>query len=74
MTLLEAPLLEKPLANLMTVTAQSLLFDEESTEIHRRGLLQMVATRGGLNNLGFEGFLAELSQKYIIASLYIFIV
>ncbi|KAL3451485.1 hypothetical protein BJX65DRAFT_304069 [Aspergillus insuetus] len=41
----------------------SLLFDDESTEIHRRGLLQMVATRGGLDNLGFEGFLAELIQN-----------
>ncbi|KAL3485884.1 hypothetical protein BJX62DRAFT_242538 [Aspergillus germanicus] len=41
----------------------SLQFDEESTEIHRRGLLQMVATRGGLDNLGFEGFLAELIQN-----------
>ncbi|KAL6228900.1 hypothetical protein BDW75DRAFT_235585 [Aspergillus navahoensis] len=41
----------------------SIRFDEASTEIHRRGLLQMVATRGGLGNLGFEGFLSELIQN-----------
>ncbi|KAL6235887.1 hypothetical protein BDW75DRAFT_127291 [Aspergillus navahoensis] len=40
----------------------SLQLDRESTEVHRQGLLQIVATRGGLDKLGFDGFLAHLTQ------------
>ncbi|KAL5044720.1 hypothetical protein BDW71DRAFT_215555 [Aspergillus fruticulosus] len=40
----------------------SLQIDRESTEVHRQGLLRIVATRGGLDKLGFNGFLAQLTQ------------
>ncbi|KAL4993333.1 hypothetical protein BDV10DRAFT_199700 [Aspergillus recurvatus] len=40
----------------------SLQTDQESVEVHRRGLIQIVAARGGLDKLGFEGFLALLIQ------------
>ncbi|KAL2813020.1 hypothetical protein BJX63DRAFT_395427 [Aspergillus granulosus] len=43
----------------------SLQFDRESTEIHQQGLLKMIATRGGLDKLGFGGFLAEITQNAI---------
>jgi hypothetical protein len=32
----------------------------EAANIHRRGLRQMVKLRGGLSELGFNGFLAHL--------------
>ncbi|KAI9368143.1 hypothetical protein BJX61DRAFT_239932 [Aspergillus egyptiacus] len=40
----------------------SLQMNRESAEVHRQGLLQIVALRGGLDKLGFDGFLAQVIQ------------
>ncbi|KAL4735578.1 hypothetical protein BDV11DRAFT_195663 [Aspergillus similis] len=40
----------------------SLQFDRDTVEVHRQGLLQLIAARGGLDKLGFDGFLAHLIQ------------
>jgi hypothetical protein len=47
-------------AVLLLVITGSLQKDSQAAEVHRLGLLQMVATRGGFDKLGFNGFLAEL--------------
>jgi hypothetical protein len=47
---------------LLLVITGSLQKDNGATEAHRRGLLHMVAMKGGLEKLGFDGFLARMIQ------------
>ncbi|KAL4973592.1 hypothetical protein BDW66DRAFT_141744 [Aspergillus desertorum] len=49
-------------AVLLLAIHSSLQSDQNSVEMHRQGLLQIVASRGGLDKLGFDGFLAQLIQ------------
>ncbi|KAL4776582.1 hypothetical protein BDW60DRAFT_213950 [Aspergillus nidulans var. acristatus] len=47
---------------LLLAIHSSLQFDRDSVEVHRQGLIQLIAARGGLDKLGFDGFLAHLIQ------------
>jgi hypothetical protein len=47
---------------LLLVITGSLQKDNGATEAHRRGLLRIVSVRGGLEKLGFDGFLARMIQ------------
>ncbi|KAL4746059.1 hypothetical protein BDW72DRAFT_210790 [Aspergillus terricola var. indicus] len=47
---------------LLLAIHSSLQFDRDTVDVHRQGLLQLIAARGGLDKLGFDGFLAQLIQ------------
>ncbi|KAJ0419797.1 hypothetical protein BJY00DRAFT_285542 [Aspergillus carlsbadensis] len=57
---------------LLLVVTGSLQKDNGATEAHRRGLLNMVAVRGGLEKLGFEGFLARMIQMNMVLPAVVF--
>ncbi|KAL4874383.1 hypothetical protein BJY04DRAFT_17498 [Aspergillus karnatakaensis] len=57
---------------LQLVITGSLQKDNEATEAHRRGLLHMVAMKGGLKKLGFDGFLARMIQMNMVLPAVVF--
>ncbi|KAL3451494.1 hypothetical protein BJX65DRAFT_267985 [Aspergillus insuetus] len=57
---------------LLLVITGSLQKDNEATEAHRRGLLHMVAMKGGLEKLGFDGFLARMIQMNMVLPAVVF--
>ncbi|KAL2824202.1 hypothetical protein BJY01DRAFT_167119 [Aspergillus pseudoustus] len=59
-------------AVLLLVITGSLQKDTTATEVHRLGLLRMVAMRGGLEKLGFEGFLARMIEMNMVLPAVVF--
>ncbi|KAL2783043.1 hypothetical protein BJX66DRAFT_345292 [Aspergillus keveii] len=57
---------------LLLVITGSLQKDNGATEAHRRGLLHMVSVRGGLEKLGFDGFLARMIQMNMVLPAVVF--
>ncbi|KAL6233055.1 hypothetical protein BDW75DRAFT_7322 [Aspergillus navahoensis] len=59
-------------AVLLLVITGSLQKDDGATEVHRSGLLRMVAVRGGLEKLGFDGLLARMIQMNMVLPAVVF--
>ncbi|KAL2837601.1 hypothetical protein BJX68DRAFT_249637 [Aspergillus pseudodeflectus] len=57
---------------LLLVITGSLQKDNGATEAHRHGLLHMVSMRGGLEKLGFDGFLARMIQMNMVLPAVVF--
>ncbi|KZN87652.1 hypothetical protein EN45_062130 [Penicillium chrysogenum] len=47
---------------LLLAMHSSLQFDQNLAQVHCRGLMQLIAARGGLDKLGYDGFLAQIIQ------------
>ncbi|KAL3457333.1 hypothetical protein BJX64DRAFT_269043 [Aspergillus heterothallicus] len=59
-------------AVLLLVISGSLEKDHTAAEVHQKGLLRMVAMRGGFDKLGFDGFLAQMIQMNMVLPAIIF--
>ncbi|KAL2813014.1 hypothetical protein BJX63DRAFT_395420 [Aspergillus granulosus] len=59
-------------AVLLLVITGSLQNDDQATEVHRLGLTQMVAMRGGLKALGFDGVLSRMVQMNMVLPAVVF--
>ncbi|PYI24423.1 hypothetical protein BO99DRAFT_455341 [Aspergillus violaceofuscus CBS 115571] len=57
---------------LLLVISGSIEKDPDATEAHRQGLLRMVALRGGLKQLGFDGILAEMIEMNMVLPMVVF--
>ncbi|KAL4861650.1 hypothetical protein BDV12DRAFT_179927 [Aspergillus spectabilis] len=57
---------------LLLVITGSLQKDDRATNVHRLGLLRMIAMRGGLEKLGFDGFLARMIQMNMVLPAVVF--
>ncbi|KAL4899185.1 hypothetical protein BDW74DRAFT_163844 [Aspergillus multicolor] len=57
---------------LLLVITGTLQKDNGATEAHRSGLLSMIKMRGGLKQLGFDGFLARMIQMNMVLPAVVF--
>ncbi|RAH51174.1 uncharacterized protein BO95DRAFT_458528 [Aspergillus brunneoviolaceus CBS 621.78] len=57
---------------LLLVISGSIEKDPDATEAHRQGLLRMVALRGGLKQLEFDGILAEMIEMNMVLPMVVF--